>query len=184
VDTEIKEDKELKKKEGDERGIMKGILSKLDTVLKLAEKLEDETLKKKLEELKKAIEVEEEKISKYPLPAKKEGSADEKESETDETVNDEAMKKIEKERDELRTKLDEIVSVEKEKLVDELGTLQDVKSGDKLKEMSLDGLRSDLELVKALRGNKFTVDDDGRKEGGSAAIKSAYKGIGRKGGKE
>jgi hypothetical protein len=119
---------------------------------------------------------EEEEKGEYPLPEDRKG--DSKDAKTDE-----AVKKVENERDELKVQLDEIVEVEKEKLIDELGSLQDVKDEDKLKEMSLDELKSDLELVKALRGSKFVVDDDGRAEGGSGAILNAYKGVG-KGGKE
>lgn len=163
------------KQEEDEKGIMvsKSILAKLDAALKLAEKLEDKALKEKLEELKKAL-IEEETEDKA-----KEGDAKE-EAKTKEL--DEAMKKVTDERDELKVHLDEIVSEEKAKLVDELKSIQDVKTEDQLKEMSLDGLKSDLELVKALRDSKITFGD--KDEGADGTIKNAYQGVGRKGGKE
>lgn len=176
MDESVKEgdDKEGKKEE-DEKRIMvsKGILDILGAAMKLAEKLEDEELKTKLEELEKALEAE----------AEKGAEGDEKKEEMTE-VNDELLKKTKVERDELRTELDAIVSEAKTKLVNELGTLQEVKAEDELKAMSLDALKSDLELVKALRDTKVAFDDDGRAEGGSGAIKSAYKEVGRKGGKE
>jgi hypothetical protein len=167
------EDTESKKKEEDEKRIMvsKDVLSMLNTALKLAAKLEDTVLKEKLEELKKALKEEE-------SEKKKEGDTKD-EDKTKEL--DEAIKKVATERDELKTKLDAIVEEEKTKLIDELSTLQDVKDGDTLKEMSLDGLKSDLELVKALRGGKFTIDE--KDKGGAGAIAEAYKEVGRKGDK-
>ena len=157
------------------------VISKVKKAIGIAEKIGEEAKEKlagNLEKVKEAVTgmKEEEKKGEYPLPDKKEGAAKDTEA-------DEAVAKLEEERDELKAALDEIVSEEKEKLVDELSSIQDVKSEDQLKKMSLDGLKSDLGLVKALRGSKFTVDDDGRAEGGSGAIKSAYKEVGKKGGK-
>jgi hypothetical protein len=214
MDAEI-EDKESKKKEGDEEEIMEpkviannveatltvaetiekkaeegktileeitkleevpsAVIAKVKKAIGIAEKIGEEAKEKlvsNLEKVKEAVTgTKEEEKGGYPLPEDKKGDTDE------------AVKKVEGERDALKVQLDEIVEVEKEKLVDELSSLQDVKTEDDLKEMSLDGLKSDLELVKALRGSKFTVDEDGRAEGGSGAIKNAYKGVG-KGGKE
>jgi hypothetical protein len=153
------------------------VIAKVKKAIGIAEKIGEETTEKlvsNLEKVKEAVtgmKEEEGGKDEYPLPEDKKGETDE------------AVKKVEAERDVLKVQLDEIVGEEKEKLIDELGTLQDVKDEDKLKEMSLDALKSDLELVKALRGSKFTVDDDGGTGDGSGAILNAYKGVG-KGGKE
>jgi hypothetical protein len=176
MDESVKEgdDKERKKEEGEKRiMVSKGILDILGAAIKLAEKLEDEALKTKLEELEKALEAETEKGA----------EGDEKKGEKAK-INDELLKTVRAERDELKVKLDEIVSEEKTKLVDELGTLQDVKTEEQLKVMSLDALKSDLELVKALRDTKVTFGDDRQAESGSGAIANAYKEVGRKGGTE
>ena len=157
------------------------VIAKVKKAMGIAEKIGEEAkvkLVSNLEKVKEAVtgtKEEEGGEGKYPLPETKGDSKD--------VATDEAMKKVEDERDALKVALDEIVEGEKEKLIDELGSLQEVKSEDDLKEMSLDALKSDLELVKALRGSKFTVGDDGGAEGGSGAIKNAYKGVG-KGGKE
>jgi hypothetical protein len=176
LNTECGVDSTKKKQKEDETGRMvsKDILGKLNMALKLAEKLEDKALKEKLEELKKALMEEEEEQAK-----KKEGDAKE-EVKTKEL--DEAMKKVTEERDGLRVELDAIVKEEKKKLIDEMKSLQDVKSEDTLKEMSLDSLKSDLELVKAIRDNKITFGD--KDEGGDSTIKTAYQGVGRKGGEK
>lgn len=177
LDTKEEADKEgnKKKKEGDEREKMvsEEVLTKLDLVLGAADKLKDEALKADLVGLKEALEMDQ--------SSKKEPETDAKVDAEKAKVLDEAVKKVTKERDELRTQLDEIVSAEKVKLVDELGSLQDVKAEEQLKEMSLDALKADIELVKALRGDdKFTLDIDARGDA-DAAIKSKYKEVGRGG---
>ena len=176
VSMEQRVDSTEKKQEEDEKGIMvsKDILAKLNTALKLAEKLEDKSLMAKLEELKKALEAEGAELEK-----KKEGDAKE-ELKTKEL--DEAMEKVLKERDSLKVELDAIVEEEKKKLVDELASIQEVKTEDQLKEMSLDGLKSDLELVKALRDSKVAFGDRGKD--GDSTIKESYQSVGKKGGKE
>lgn len=177
LNMEQRVDSTEKKQEGDEKGIMvsKDILAKLNAALKLAEKLEDKALKEKLEELKKALEAEGQELEK-----KEEGDAKE-EAKTKEL--DDAMKKVTDERDTLKVELGAIVEEEKKKLVDELASMQEVKTEAQLKEMSLDSLKSDLELVKALRSDKFTIDDDGGDKPGSASIAKAYKGVGKGGNK-
>ena len=166
---------EIKTKEGDEVKIMKGILSKLDTAIDLAAKLDDETLKSKLEEIKKAIEEEDKKMA-------NDDKAKEEDSDPKIEIDEAAIKKVEEERDTLRVELDAIVEEEKTKLVDELESLQDVKTKEVLAEMSLDSLKSDLELVRALRDRKFSTDGHGDSGDGQETIKSAYKNIGMKGG--
>jgi hypothetical protein len=168
-----------KDKEGDEgvKMIPESIMKKLDVAIKLAEKLDDSALKEKLEEVKKALAEEELKGEKKPEGDGKE-MTDEKQK-----VLDEATKKVEAERDMLRAELDEIVKKEKTKLIDELGALQGVKTEKQLKEMSLDALKSDLELVKALKGgDKIAFSDMPGEE--KSEIAKAYKGVGRQGGKE
>ena len=166
----------VKTKEGDEGKIMKGILSKLDTAINLAAKLDDETLKSKLEEIKKAIEEEDKKMASGD-------EAEEKESAHKIEIDEAAIKKVEEERDALKVELDTIVEEEKMTLVDELESLQDVKPKEALAEMSLDSLKSDLELVRALRESKFSTDGHGGSDDSQGAIKSAYKNVGIKGGK-
>ena len=153
-------------------------MSELDSAIKLSEKLDDNTLKDKLEKVKKALEAEMEKMKEGDERGA--GKAEEKEKEK---IHDEAMKTLKKERDDLKAELDGIVETEKTKIVDELGTLQEVKTAEQLKEMSLDALKSDLELVKALKGgDKIAFDDMSGDKG--TAIAKAYKGVGKVGGKE
>ena len=207
-------DKGDKKKEEDEEGRMepKAVEKKVDAALAVAEKIEKKA-EEEAEVLKSIVELEEvpsavvakvkkaigiaEKIgeeAKNTLKGKLEvvktavgGSEGEKEEveEKEEKVDAVAAGKIaglEAERDELKTALDEIVSAEKEKVIDELKTMQDVKPEEVLEKMSLDSLKGDLELVKALRGDKVSFDDTA--DEGTDSIKSAYKSVGVKGGKE
>jgi hypothetical protein len=172
----------IKKKDrkGDEgiKMVSDSIMSELEAAIKLAEKLDDDTLKDKLEKVKKALEAEMEKMKE----GDERGAGKEEENEK-EKIHDEAMKTLKKERDDLKVALDKIVEAEKTKIVDELGTLQEVKTEEQLKEMSLDALKSDLELVKALRGGDKVAFGDmpGDKK---TAIAEAYKGVGKVGGKE
>ena len=157
------------------------VIAKVKKAIGIAEKIGEEAKEKLVENLEKVKEAvvgtkegEGEKKDKYPLPDEKKGEID---AETKAAIG-----KLKTERDELKTELDEIVAEEKTKLVDELKSIQEVKTEDQLKEMSLDALKSDLELVKALRGGKFTIDEE--EKGGTDAIASAYKEVGKKGGKE
>ena len=156
------------------------VIAKVEKAIKIVESIEGEAKKEgeKLEEISEALESKEE--TGYPKPGEKKGEGD-AEMEKKTKMLDEKVKLVEKERDALKLELDAIIEVEKTKLVDELSTLQDVKTEDQLKEMSLDSLKSDLELVKAIRGSKIAFDDKGRDSGG---IAEAYKGIGKKGGKK
>jgi len=176
-----------KTKEGDEGKAMKGIVSKLKEAIDLAAKLEDEQLKTKLEEILKAIEEEEKAASGDGASAGGLSHPDEKSDQNQSVVDgidETAMKQLKEERDTLKVELDTIVKDEKVKLVDELSTLQDVKTGEELKNMSLDSLKSDLKLVKALRESKFSTDGHGDSGDSQAKIKSAYKSVGTKGGKK
>lgn len=158
------EAKEVLKEVSELKEVPSPVMAKVKKAIEIAEKIEEEVedkLESKLEDMGGA-----------------EGS------EEVEANQDEAIARLEVERDELKASLDEIVSAEKEKLVDELKSIQDVKSERQLKKMSLDGLKSDLELVKALRGGKFTVDDEGGDKPGSVSIAKAYKGVGKRGGSE
>jgi hypothetical protein len=182
LDTKEEKNDGNKKKDrmGDEgiKMVSENIMSELGSAIELAEKLDDNALKEILKEVKKALETEMEKM--------KEGDerrADKEEEIEKEKIHDEAMKTLKKERDDLKETLDAIVETEKTKIVDELGTLQDVKTEEQLKEMSLDALKSDLELVKALKGgDKVAFGDMSGDE--KTAIAEAYQGVGRKGGKE
>lgn len=177
---------EVKTKEGNEEKAMKGILSKLNVAIGLAEKLDDESLKTKLEEIKKAIEEEDEKMASGDSAEGQHshGSLDESSDQKHALIADEAaIKKVETERDALKVELDAIIEAEKVKLVDELGSIQDIKPKEALEQMSLDSLKSDLELVTALRESKFSTDGQGGASDGKEAIKSAYKSVGVKGGK-
>jgi hypothetical protein len=69
---------------------------------------------------------------------------------------------------------------EKGLLVDELVSIQDVKTQDELKELSIDALKRDLEMLKAVKQKKLAFDSGDKKEKGSA-IMDAYKEVGRKG---
>lgn len=168
--------KKDRKGDGEIKMVSESIMGELEAAIKLAEKLDDNTLKDKLGKVKKALEAEMEKMKEGD-----ERGADKEGEKRKEKIHDEAMKTLEKERDDLKVTLDELVEVEKTKIVDELGTLQDVKTEEQLKEMSLDALKSDLKLVKALKGDKFTIDE--KDKGGTGAIATAYKEVGRKGGK-
>jgi hypothetical protein len=147
------------------------VVAKVKKALGIAEKIGEEakkTLKDKLEVVKTAV-------------GESEGEEEEEEEKVD-AIADEKIAGLEAERDELKTALDEIVSAEKEKVIDELKTIQDVKTEDELKKMSLDSLKGDLELVKALSGKKISFGD--KVDDGDGSIKSAYKSVGIKGGGE
>lgn len=177
IETKAEEEKKVLEEIVDLVEVPKAAIAKVKRVIGIAEKIREEAKEKlvgSLEKVKEAVTgTKEEEKGGYPLPEKKEEGTD--------AITAEVVKRLEDERDELKASLDEIVSVEKEMLVDELSSLQDVKTEDDLKGMSLDALKSDLELVKALRGSKFTVDDDGDTGDGSGAITKAYKGVGRGG---
>ena len=171
IEKKANEEAEVLKEIAGIKDVPSAVVSKVKKAIGIAEKISEEVkskLKDKLEGVKKAVGETEE--------------PEEPEKVTDEVMTDEAVTKLGKERDELRSALDSIVGAEKERLVDELKSLQDVKSEDTLKEMSLDSLKSDLELVKAMRDSKVTFGDKDESAGGT--IKSAYQGVGRKGGKE
>jgi hypothetical protein len=181
-DTKEEKNDEIKKKnrKGDEgiKMVSDSIMSELEAAIKLAEKLDDNTLKGKLEKVKKALEAGMEEMKEGDeRGADKEGELEKEE------MHDEAMKTLEKERDDLKAALDGIVEEEKTKIVDELGTLQEVKTEEQLKTMSLDVLKSDLELVKALKGTDKIAFGD-MPGGEKSEIAKAYMGVGKVGGKE
>lgn len=170
IEKKAEEGVEVLKAVVDLEEVPSAVVAKVKKAIGIAEKIGEEakkTLKDTLEVVKTAV-------------GKSEGEMEEEEKV--DAIADEKIAGLEAERDELKTALDEIVSVEREKVIDELKTIQDVKTEDELKEMSLDSLKGDLELVKALRGKKISFGD--KVDDGDGSIKSAYKSVGVKGGRE
>jgi hypothetical protein len=83
------------------------------------------------------------------------------------------------ERDELRTKLEEIVKAEKDSIISELEGLQHAKQRPDLEKMALDELKKELDMVKELKTGKFSVPQL-RATGGRQSIDEAYAKIGGK----
>lgn len=91
-----------------------------------------------------------------------------------------AFTQVKAERDLLKGKLDEIVDTEKNSLIVELTSIQDSKTKEDLVKLSLDDLQKELDMVKQLKGRKFSVPDSASKSSGRARINDAYNKIGGK----
>lgn len=81
--------------------------------------------------------------------------------------------------DEIRAELDAMKAEEKRLLVDELVSIQDVKKPEELKALSIDALKRDLEMLKAVKQKKLAFDSGDKNEKGGAVM-DAYKKVGRK----
>jgi len=193
IEKKAEEEKAVLKEIEEIEDVPSAVISKVKKAIVIAEKIGEEAkdkLKGKLETIKEAVGEGEEKMAngdeaggegqKHPLGEK----SPHNHSITTDGIDETAMKQLKEERDALKVELDAIVEEEKEKLVDELVTLQDVKPKEELKDMSLDGLKSDLKLVKELRESKFSTDGHGDSGDSKEAIKSAYKSVGTKGGRK
>jgi hypothetical protein len=80
------------------------------------------------------------------------------------------------ERDALKAKLDELITIEKDSLVAELTALQDAKTPDDLQKLSLDELQKELDMVKQMKADKLSIGT--QKSAGRGAIDEAYAKIG------
>jgi hypothetical protein len=83
------------------------------------------------------------------------------------------------ERDELQTKLEEIVKAEKDAIITELEELQHAKQRPDLETMTLDDLKKELDMVKELKASKIAVPGL-KATGGRHSIDEAYAKIGGK----
>lgn len=118
----------------------------------------------KKEEAKEEEDKKKGESSDYPKPPAKDAS-----EELSKSVVEEVVK--------LREELDTIMNIDKALVVDELCTLQDVKTVEDLSGLSLDELKKDLEMVKSLKKKQISFDDDGANSGDDS-IKVAYKKVG------
>lgn len=82
------------------------------------------------------------------------------------------------ERDSLRTELDSIVKAEKNALIDSLTSIQSTKTELDLKNLSLDTLKKELEMVKGLQVKRLSGQDSGTERPGRKQIDEAYNKIG------
>ena len=89
-----------------------------------------------------------------------------------------AFTRVKTERDLLKGKLDEIVNAEKDSLIAELTNIQDSKTKEDLVTLSLDHLQKELDMVKQLKGRKFSIPDSESKSSGRTRIDDAYSKIG------
>jgi len=80
------------------------------------------------------------------------------------------------ERDALKTKLDELITIEKDAVIAELTALQDAKTESDLKQLSLDELQKELDMVKQMKADKLSIGT--QKSSGRGAIDEAYAKIG------
>jgi hypothetical protein len=80
------------------------------------------------------------------------------------------------ERDALKAKLDELISIEKDAVIAELTALQDAKTESDLKQLSLDELQKELDMVKQMKADKLSIG--AQKSAGRGAIDEAYAKIG------
>jgi hypothetical protein len=80
------------------------------------------------------------------------------------------------ERDALKAKLDELITIEKDAVIAELTALQDAKTPDDLQKLSLDELQKELDMVKQMKADKLSIGN--QKSAGRGAIDEAYAKIG------
>jgi hypothetical protein len=80
------------------------------------------------------------------------------------------------ERDALKAKLDELITIEKDAVIAELTTLQDAKTPNDLQKLSLDELQKELDMVKQMKADKLSIG--AQKSAGRGAIDEAYAKIG------
>ena len=91
----------------------------------------------------------------------------------------EAFTAVVADRDALRNELDAIVKAEKDAIIDSLTNAQSTKTEVDLKDLSLDALKKELEMVKALKVKRFTGQDSGTDKPGKKRIDDAYSKIGK-----
>jgi len=80
------------------------------------------------------------------------------------------------ERDALKAKLDELITIEKDAVIAELTALQDAKTESDLEKLSLDELQKELDMVKQMKADKLSIGT--QKSSGRGAIDEAYAKIG------
>lgn len=178
IEKKAEEEERLLKEIVETEDVPSAVIAKVKKVIGLAGTIGKEAesmLKPKLEDVKSGVA--------EPKSEASGGSVNAHTHPSSIKVDEAAIKKVETERDALKVELDAIIEAEKVKLVDELGSIQDIKPKEALEQMSLDSLKSDLELVTALRESKFSTDGQGGASDGKEAIKNAYKDVGVKGGK-
>jgi superfamily I DNA and/or RNA helicase len=177
IPKKIEELESVLKEAKEEKEVPGPVASKLKKAESLAGTVKSEVKKgeAKLETVAKALgdEAEKKEGSDYPNAPPREDSKEE----VPEVKMDEELKAIV---DEIRVELDAMKAEEKGLLVDELVSIQDVKTPEELKELSIDALKCDLEMLKAVKQKKLAFDSGDKNEKGSA-IMDAYKTVGRKG---
>lgn len=177
IPKKIEELESVLKEAKDEKEVPGPVASKLKKAESLAGTVKSEVKKgeAKLETATKALggEAEKKEGGDYPnAPAR-----DDSKEEVPEVKIDEELKASV---DEIRAELDAMKAEEKGLLVDELVSIQDVKKPDELKGLSIDALKSDLEMLKVVKQKKLAFDSGEKNEKGGA-IMDAYKKVGRKG---
>ncbi|MEA1957595.1 MAG: DUF2213 domain-containing protein [Euryarchaeota archaeon] len=161
-------------------GINKGIkiLSEITSNAKKSEEKLD-SVKEKLEEVEKEPKKEDlGKGSSYPKAPEKDS---EEKRETKEVAEDSvAMKELKDKVAGITAEIDKMKAGEKQVIVDEMVSLQEVRKEEDLKTMSLDELAKELEMIKAVK-EKSGIAFDSAPSGKGDAIKEAYRKVGRNG---
>ena len=163
------------------------LMDKLMAAIDRAKAMKDKSLLNMLEAIKKSISVEKEEVKKEKEEMQKE---DGKEMDADKTKGEGDItaaklkalaKALKSELNTMKGKLSEVVKNEKETMIKELEALQDSKSREDLDLLSLDELRKDLDMVKALKAKRLSAPDSGQSSG-RTRIDDAYGKVGAKGG--
>ena len=155
------------------------LMDKLMAAIDRAKAMKDTSLLNMLEAIKKSISVEKKEAKKDKEEMQKE---DAKEMDADKANGKlkALVKALKAELNTLKGKLTEVVKNEKEIMVKELEALQDSKSREDLDLLSLDELRKDLDMVKALKAKRLSVPDSSQSSG-RTRIDDAYGKVGTKG---
>jgi signal recognition particle subunit SEC65 len=175
IPKKLEELESVLKEAKDEKEVPGPVASKLKKAESLAGTVKTEVKKgeAKLETAAKTLGGKAKDESDYPNPPSREDS---KEGEVEVKIDEKLKASV----DEIRAELDAMKAEEKGLLVDELVSIQDVKKPDELKGLSIDTLKSDLEMLKAVKQKKLAFDL-GEKNDKGGAIRDAYKEVGRKG---
>jgi hypothetical protein len=149
--------------------VPQSVMSKIENAIESAKAMKEKDLEKLLRGILKEISV-----------AEDSGNAESVGIDTADIVKiREAFETVTAERDSLRGELDAIVKTEKDSLIASLTSAQSTKTKEDLKDLSLDALKKELEMVKSLRVKRLAGQDSGGgRDSGKTRIDEAYSKIG------
>jgi hypothetical protein len=149
------------------------IVDQLKARIERAKSTKDRSLQNTLREVLKAVKVAKDSLTTSSIelePAKLKTIKDAIESFRTQKAQ------LSAERDALKAKLDELITIEKDAVIAELTALQDAKTESDLKQLSLDELQKELDMVKQMKADKLSIGT--QKSSGRGAIDEAYAKIG------